>query len=264
MAKSDKKKETNLLPAAEADVTQGALPLRKQTKKETAFFGRRKGRPLRTGQNILFSENLPLSQIDISRPAPQPIEALFGKQLNSAVQIKNVRLEIGFGGGEYLLHEAERCPESGFIGIEPFINGMAKMLAALCRCPQKAANILLYPDDALHILKWLPQNSISGIDIFYPDPWPKKKHWKRRFINAENIRHFARILQKGGVLRFASDIDTYVNQVLQLMHHNGDFIWKAETAQDWRQPYSGWISTRYELKAKKEGRATAYLTFIRK
>jgi len=229
--------------------------------RQGAFFGRRKGRPLRPQQQEQLAALLPRLQPDLSRPAPADIRALFTAPAGT---IKNVRLEIGFGGGEHLLHEAARRPESGFIGVEPFVNGMAKMLAALAAAPHKAANIRLYADDALPLMAWLPAGSLAGIDIFYPDPWPKKKHWKRRFINAKNLNCFARLLKPGGLLRFASDIDSYVNQVLQLAGKNSAFSWTAKTAQDWQKPYPGWPGTRYEAKAKQAGRKPAYLTFIRR
>ncbi|KAA6204371.1 MAG: tRNA (guanosine(46)-N7)-methyltransferase TrmB [Candidatus Tokpelaia sp.] len=249
--------------------------------RQGAFFGRRKGRPLREQQQELFATLLPELQLDLSRPAPRDLRDLFAARLPPqaslsnpgalftapaalAGKVENVRLEIGFGGGEHLLHEAARRPTSGFIGIEPFVNGMAKMLAALAAAPQKAANIRLYHDDALQILAWLLDNSLAGIDIFYPDPWPKKKHWKRRFINAGTLEHFARLLQSGGILRFASDIDSYINQVLQLMRDHKAFSWAAETAKDWQIPYNAWPGTRYEAKARQAGRKPAYLTFIRR
>lgn len=243
----------------------GALP------RESAFFGRRKGRPLRQKQNSLFAEWLPQLEIDTGSKAPANLAALFAPRQAGADappapahKIENVRLEIGFGGAEHLLHEAARCPSSGFIGVEPFVNGMAKMLAALKQEPRRTANIRLYSEDALQVLDWLPDSSLAGIDIFYPDPWPKKKHWKRRFVNADNLRRFSRIMQKGGVLRFASDIDTYTNQVLQLMRCREDFVWQAADKRDWQMPYPGWPGTRYEAKAKREGRAAAYLTFLKR
>lgn len=230
-------------------------------RRQTAFFGRRKGRPLRPKQAELWAEKLPALEVDLSRPAPQDLRRLFAAPIG---RLKTVRLEIGFGGGEHLLHEAGRCPESGFIGAEPFINGMVKMLAALEAAPQKAENIRLCRQDALPLLAWLPAASLSGIDIFYPDPWPKKKHWKRRFVNAAALRQFARLLCTGGRLRFVSDIDSYVNQVLALARANPAFAWQAETAKDWQTPYEAWPSTRYEAKAKLAGRRSAYLTFIRR
>jgi len=256
-------------------VSSEFLPSAKHPKQAGAFFGRRKGRPLRQMQESLFADMLPRLAIDINAPAPQDLTQLFAAPQNftshsdkanftvPSHKVDNMRLEIGFGGGEHLLHEAARCPQNGFIGAEPFINGMAKMLASLHDDPQKAGNIRLFPDDALKLLNWLPDSSLAEIDILYPDPWPKKKHWKRRFVNSDNIARFARILRKGGILRFASDIDSYVNQVLLLMRKQTAFVWQAEQANDWKTPYEGWIMTRYEAKAKRENRSTAYLTFIR-
>jgi len=257
-AASAQGRDSIITPAQSKRILSDAAPAQGDEARESAFFGRRKGRPLRPKQDALFASSLPALLLDISRPAPQNLTELF-----SARAVENLRLEIGFGGGEHLLHEAARCPNSGFIGIEPFINGMAKMLAALDSAPEKAANIRLYNEDALHILRWLPASSLAGIDIFYPDPWPKKKHWKRRFVNARALDLFARVLRPGGRLRFASDIDSYTNQVLQLMRGRADFSWQAQCAADWQTPYPGWPGTRYEAKARREGRSTAYLLFIR-
>src|SRR5690606_35318145 len=123
-----------------------------------------------------------------------------------------VRLEIGFGGGEHLHHRAGRMPHAGFIGVEPFVNGMAKLRARLAAEPRP--NIRVYGDDATRLLDWLPDASVAGIDLLYPDPWPKKRHWKRRFVSAANLDRFARVLRPGGAFRFASDIDGYVNWTL--------------------------------------------------
>src|SRR5690606_37519195 len=175
--------------------------------------------------------------------------------------VEGVRLEIGFGGGEHLLHETTTRPGTGFIGVEPFVNGMAKMAAALERQP--LANIRLFHDDATLLLDWLPAASLDGIDLLYPDPWPKKRHWKRRFVNAANLDRFARALKPGGRFRFASDIDTYVNWTLLHCRAHPAFEWQAHEAADWHTPYEGWPGTRYEAKALREGRPPAYLTFLR-
>lgn len=219
------------------------------------FYGRRHGKPLRTHQRYLREELLPQLKLDLSQPAPQDLRSLF----QSDVEL--VRLEIGFGGGEHLIHEASRKPEAGFIGIEPFVNGMAKMLGALDSNP--LANIRLFDDDASVVLDWLPPASLDGIDLFYPDPWPKKKHWKRRFVSEKNLERFARVLKPGALFRFASDIDTYINWTLQHCHADGRFEWQANGAADWHTPYEAWPGTRYEAKAFREGRPPAYLTFIR-
>lgn len=220
-----------------------------------AFFGRRKGKRLRPGQIAALETLLPPLRIDLDQPAPKDIRTLF------AHPVDNVRLEIGFGGGEHLLAEVNRWPKTGFIGVEPFVNGMAKLLSSLGG--QIPANLRLYDDDATRLLDWLPQASLLGIDLLYPDPWPKKRHWKRRFVGQANLDRFARVMKPGGVFRFVSDIDSYVNWTLLHCRAHPAFAWKAESADDWQHPFEDWPGTRYEMKAIREGRKPAYLTFIR-
>ncbi|MCZ7894503.1 tRNA (guanosine(46)-N7)-methyltransferase TrmB [Agrobacterium salinitolerans] len=221
-----------------------------------AFFGRRKGKPLRNQQVDTIENLLPLLKIDLESAPPQNLAALF------PADVRLIRLEIGFGGGEHLAHRAVENPETGFIGVEPFVNSMAKLLAAVRE--RELMNIRLYDDDATQLLDWLPEGSIDHIDLLYPDPWPKKKHWKRRFVSDVNLARFHRVLKPGGKFCFASDIDTYVNWTLQHCARHGGFEWTATSADDWRTPYANWPGTRYENKAKREGRSSAYLTFIRR
>jgi tRNA (guanine-N7-)-methyltransferase len=221
-----------------------------------AFFGRRKGKPLRNQQVDTIENLLPLLKIDLESAPPQNLAALF------PADVRAIRLEIGFGGGEHLAHRAVENPETGFIGVEPFVNSMAKLLAAVRE--RELMNIRLYDDDATQLLDWLPEGSIDHIDLLYPDPWPKKKHWKRRFVSDVNLARFHRVLKPGGKFCFASDIDTYVNWTLQHCARHGGFEWTATSADDWRTPYANWPGTRYENKAKREGRSSAYLTFIRR
>ncbi|WFU02252.1 tRNA (guanosine(46)-N(7))-methyltransferase TrmB [Rhizobium sp. CB3171] len=220
-----------------------------------AFFGRRKGKPLRGQQAERLEALLPQYIVDLSAPAPQPLNDLF------PVQTERLRLEIGFGGGEHLIHRALESPATGFIGVEPFVNSMQKLLARVDETG--ARNIRVYNDDATQLLDWLPEGCLDQIDLLYPDPWPKKKHWKRRFVSQVNLDRFHRVLKPGALFCFASDIDTYVNWTLQHCAAHGGFEWTANNASDWLTPYEGWPSTRYEAKARREGRSSAYLTFKR-
>lgn len=220
-----------------------------------AFFGRRRGRVLRPLQATNLVDGLDRYGVAIAVAPPARLTTLF------PAPVRDVHLEIGFGGGEHLLHHARSRPETGFIGVEPFVNGMSKLLSVLAR--EQLANLRVYHDDATQLLDWLPGNALAGVDLFYPDPWPKKKHWKRRFVNAANLNRIARVLQPGGVFRFASDIDTYVNWTLLHCRRHTAFEWQAASAADWNTPYPGWPGTRYEAKALREGRRPAYLTFVR-
>ncbi len=225
------------------------------TRATEAFFGRRKGKPLRERQARRLEEVLPTLALDLSQPAPERLEGLF------AFGPARIRLEIGFGGGEHLIHRALENPETGFIGVEPFINSMAKLVGRIEETG--ARNVRLYDNDAMQVLDWLPPGSIDQIDLLYPDPWPKRKHWKRRFVSRVSLDRFARVLKPGGLFCFASDIDTYVNWTLAHCAAHPAFEWTADNAADWLTPFAGWPGTRYEAKAKREGRSSAYLTFRR-
>jgi tRNA (guanine-N7-)-methyltransferase len=221
-----------------------------------AFFGRRRGKAMSPYQATALEAGLGRYGLDLTQAAPDDLRSLF------AAPITDVRLEIGFGGGEHLLNEARMHPQTGFIGVEPFVNSMAKMMAALAQHPLD--NLRVYDDDATRVLDWLPAASLSGIDLLYPDPWPKKKHWKRRFVSPTNLDRFSRVMRPGGVFRFASDIDSYVNWTLLHCGAHEKFEWLAADAGDWHQPYDGWPGTRYEAKAIREKRRPAYLKFFRK
>ena len=220
-----------------------------------AFFGRRKGKPLREKQAEGLATLLPQLKLNLANPAPHRIESLYD------FSVERMRLEIGFGGGEHLIHRAAENPSTGFIGVEPFVNSMAKLLTSVEE--QGLRNIRLYDDDATQVLDWLPDASIDQIDLLYADPWPKRKHWKRRFVSQVNLERFHRVLKPGATFCFASDIDTYVNWTLIHCRDHGGFAWQAEQASDWLTPYAGWPGTRYENKARREGRSSAYLTFIK-
>ncbi|WP_117195373.1 tRNA (guanosine(46)-N7)-methyltransferase TrmB [Rhizobium terrae] len=218
-----------------------------------AFFGRRKGKPLRERQAEGMATLLPVLKLDLLAPPPASLAELF------SVPVKVLRLEIGFGGGEHLIHRAQENPETGFIGIEPFVNSMAKLLSRVEELNLK--NVRVYDDDATQVLDWLPDGSLDRIDLLYPDPWPKRKHWKRRFVSQVNLDRFHRVLKPGGLFCFASDIDTYVNWTLIHCRDHAGFEWLANQSSDWLTPFAGWPGTRYENKARREGRSSAYLTF---
>jgi tRNA (guanine-N7-)-methyltransferase len=218
-------------------------------------FGRRKGKPLSARKERLIEELLPRLRLDFGKPAPGRLQDLF------PVQVKEVWLEIGFGSGEHLLWQAKRHTEVGFIGCEPFVNGLATLLGAVES--HGLANIRVHDGDAREALPWLPDRSVARGFILFPDPWPKKRQLKRRLISPATIKELARVLAPGAELRFASDSGDYAAQVLLLMCQNGEFDWLAERVSDWRERPADWPETRYERKALSEGRKPVYLSFRR-
>jgi tRNA (guanine-N7-)-methyltransferase len=219
------------------------------------LWGRRKGKPLSPRRTALMQNALPALLLDTAEPAPAALAELFPH----APDI--VRLEIGFGGGEHLVARAAGEPEAGFVGIEPFLNGMAKAVAAIA--DGGLGNVRLFGGEASRLLDWLPQASLASVDLLYPDPWPKRRHWKRRFVSPENLDRIARTLKPGGTFRFASDIPSYVEWTLRHVLGRPDFAWTARRASDWTEPFAGWPGTRYEAKAIGEGRTPTYLAFNR-
>jgi tRNA (guanine-N7-)-methyltransferase len=220
---------------------------------QRAFFGRRKGHKLRAHQAELIAHLLPKLSLDISPPPPAALPELFGTPVDT------VRLEIGFGGGEHLIAEARAFPNTGFIGCEPYINGMAKILALIEA--NDVRNIRLFAGDAAELLAWMPTTSLARIDLIHPDPWPKRRHWKRRFVQDATIAAMARALKTGGEFRFVSDIADYCAWTLWHFARATGFVWTAERASDWREPWADYTMTRYGRKAEREGRTAAYLIF---
>jgi tRNA (guanine-N7-)-methyltransferase len=221
-----------------------------------AFFGRRKGHALKPRQAALLETLLPKLAIDLTQAAPADPRQLFSGAM------EDLRLEIGFGGAEHLIAQALANPRVGFIGSEPFVNGMAKALSAIEH--HGLGNIRLSATDAAQLIDWLPPGALTRIDLLYPDPWPKRRHWKRRFIQDESLAKLARLLRHGGEFRFATDIPSYASWVLARALRSPDFDWTAERADDWRKPWPDFAGTRYEAKAKREGRTPAYLSFRRR
>jgi tRNA (guanine-N7-)-methyltransferase len=218
-----------------------------------AFFGRRKGHKLRPNHARLIDALLPRLAIDLSRPAPADLATLF------PVPVREVALEIGFGGGESMIAQAGENPGVGFLGVEPFVNGMAKALAAIEAGELK--NIRLHFDDAVNLIAWLPPASLARIDLIHPDPWPKRRHWKRRFVQDEMVGRLARVLRRGGEFRFVTDIADYAAWTLMRLLRSPEFAWTAQCADDWRKPWPGFTRTRYHAKAAREERASCFLIF---
>ena len=222
-------------------MTQDALPRRR-------LYGRSKGKTLRSHQTELIADLLPQLALDLTAPlAPREEHEL--------------RVEIGFGGGEHLIEAAAAEPDVDFIGCEPFINGIARLLSRIEA--RGLRNIRLHRGDAADVLDRLHDASLSRVYLFYPDPWPKRRHRKRRFVSTENLDRLARVLKPGAELRFATDIDDYAGWTLARLRARPDFVWRAGGAQDWLSPWDGWTQTKYEAKAIAAGRRPAYLTFIR-
>ena len=221
------------------------------------FYGRRHGKALRKGQRELLETRLaelaPKGVTWAENPERKPIDpgALFPNA-------REIWLEIGFGGGEHMIAMAKANPDIGIIGCEAYINGVAMLLSGIERAG--VTNLAIHPGDARDLMDVLPENSIGRAFLLYPDPWPKKRHHKRRFMDADNLAALARIIVPRGTLHLATDIGDYVRHSLVAVREQGDFEWIAERAIDWREPWPGWPGTRYEAKALREGRTPTYLT----
>ena len=211
-------------------------------------YGRLKARPLKPRQAGLLEHELPRYAFPLGS---DPRQLATGP----------VWLEIGFGGGEHLAAQARAHPDVNIVGCEPFVNGMAKLLAAVDQ--EKLGNIRVWDDDVTRLLPTLPDGSFDRVYILYPDPWPKRRQRKRRLVSDEMLDMLARVMRPGAELRFASDIDDYIGWVLARVLRSAHFRWTATRADDWRKPYEGWPGTRYEAKAIREGRVPSYLTFVR-
>jgi tRNA (guanine-N7-)-methyltransferase len=216
------------------------------------FHGRGRGKALRAGQKRLLAEALPQFSI-----APESLAE--GRAFVPAP--REVWLEIGFGAGEHLIEQAKANPDVGLVGCEPFLNGVAAALAGLKR--EEIPNVLLRRGDAQAVIKAAPDAFFSRVFMLYPDPWPKRRHHKRRVVSVGFIAALARVMRSGAELRFATDIDDYAGWTLSRFLASPHFRWAADQADDWRRPWPGWRPTRYEAKARLDGRRSVYLTFVR-
>lgn len=220
------------------------------------FYGRLKGKGLRPSQQAYLNE-------DLARLSPGPVDWEANPErepidLEALFPGRDVWLEIGFGGGEHMVHQAAQNPDVGLIGCEPYINGVAMLLGKIRKAG--CTNIRIHPGDVRDLFDVLPDNSIARAFLLYPDPWPKKRHHRRRFVTPEHLDPLARVLRPGAIFRVATDIPDYVRQTLQEVPSHG-FEWLAQSPRDWREPWPDWLPTRYEQKALREGRRPHYLTF---
>ena len=223
------------------------------------FYGRLRGKHLKLSQEEYLAEDLddlspgPVDWDVNPDRTPLDLEALFDG--------KPTWLEIGFGGGEHMVHQCALNPDVGIIGCEPYINGVAMLLGKIRKSGVK--NLAVYPGDVRDMFDVLPDASIDRAFLLYPDPWPKSRHHRRRFVTAEHLEPLARVLKPGSIFRVATDIPDYVRQTMEEVPKH-PFEWTAEGPEDWRMAWDDWISTRYEQKALREDRAPHYMTFIRK
>jgi tRNA (guanine-N7-)-methyltransferase len=220
-----------------------------------ASYGRRRGRRLRSGKQSLMDEVLPEVSVTLPERGVLDLKKIFPKA-------KEAWLEIGFGGGEHLAHQARQNPDTGIIGCEPYVNGIAGLLKSIH--DEKLNNIRIYPDDVRLLLEKIPDWALSRVFILYPDPWPKARHHKRRLISKEFLDTLSRVMKPGAELRLATDWEDYATWMLERVLPHPGFTWTAKTCDDWLTPPADWLSTRYEQKALAEGRVPTYLRFVRR
>ncbi|MAZ04019.1 MAG: tRNA (guanosine(46)-N7)-methyltransferase TrmB [Sneathiella sp.] len=219
------------------------------------LYGRRRGKPLRKGQQRLIKTQLPELTISLDRNQLKP-SSLFPENC------REYWLEIGFGSGEHLAWQADNNPDVGIIGCEPYLNGVATLLGKLKE--QSATNVRLHNEAAELLIDKLPDASLNRAFILFPDPWPKTSHNKRRFVSTSNIAALARVLKAGSELRIATDHTDYGAWILWHMLQSKEFVWEAEKPEDWRSRSSDWPSTRYEMKAIEKGLRPVYYRFRRR
>lgn len=230
------------------------------------FFGRRKGRTIRKAKSFLLENFLGLIQITK--------QSIFDRQTMFGKPVGKVCLEIGFGDGVHLAELSLLQKEVGFIGVEVFQNGVANLLTLITGVKEASAtqseihllseradNVRVFDDDVRLLFNKIPDEFIDKVYLLFPDPWPKKRHEDRRFINPDNLKQLARILRKGGILQIATDHPIYKRHVLRVMHECPDFVWTAQSSKDWRYPPKDWVQTKYQKKAIREGRRPVFFEY---
>jgi tRNA (guanine-N7-)-methyltransferase len=217
------------------------------------LYGRRSGHKLRQGQAALLEQLLPA--ISVPDEGPITSERLFGDS-------RSLHFEIGFGSGEHLAYRADLLPDHGFIGAEPFLNGVVGALGHIR--DQHLANVRLHMGDALDVLERLPEASLDRLYLLHPDPWPKARHAKRRMINAGPLDLFAARLTPGAEFRFGTDDPVYCRWAMMIMNARSDFEWLAESAGDFLERPEDWPETRYEAKARRQGHEVWYFRYRRR
>ncbi len=223
-------------------------------------FGRRRGKKLRPGQERLLAEFLPTITFDPSADFNSQFGNGHGNGQGEAK--KEIWMEIGFGGGEHLAAQADLNPDIGFIGCEPFINGVVKLASQLKAKGLK--NVRVWADDVRMIFDGVPDQALSRVFILFPDPWPKKRHSKRRLLTAQTLDQLARMMKPGAELRIASDHADYVRWALGQVLAHPAFAWTAESVRDWKHPPADWVETRYQQKARARGIGATFLIFRRR
>lgn len=226
------------------------------SKEESAhFYGRRKNRTIK-GQRLAA-----LEQVGSEFILPEDLLAQDVIDPRALFPDREIWLEIGFGDGGHLVGQALANPSVGLIGFEPFLNGVANAASEIV--DKNIPNIRLWPDDAVPVLSKMPQASVDRLFLLFNDPWPKTRHYKRRFIQPHIVRLLANLLKPGAQLRLATDDKSLAEWMLLHVVQNPDFVWDHWTNGDWSTPPSDWIETRYQQKAAEQGRLAHYLDFTR-
>ncbi len=241
-----------------------------QIPEKPKFFGRRQGRTIHKAKSFLLENFLP--QIRVPAAEKIDINTLFGQKKDKYC------LEIGFGDGDHLAALAKRNPQIGYIGVEVYKNGVANLLSLLTgiheadQCENTAPlgpeagrsdNVRVFDDDVRLLFAALPAEFFDKVYLLFPDPWPKTRHAERRFVNEANLRELARIIKKGGILQIATDHQVYKRWVMLQMRGRSDFVWTAQSSDDWRNPPADWAETKYQRKAVREGRRPVFFEYRR-